>query len=184
MQADNLYTCTRTTRGGLVFRKWFVSAAEPVYPSCTDTVPTGRFQVLPGRPTVILDVAHNPHAASALAQNLGNMGFHPFTYAVFGVMQDKDIAGVVAPMAAHVDHWCLAALPSPRSASTDELVGIIDELSPEDGKPGERSIKTFADPGAAYADAMSRAGENDRIVVFGSFYTVAGVMAARKPSHH
>lgn len=144
----------------------------------------GRFQVLPGRPTVILDVAHNPHAASALAQNLGNMGFHPFTYAVFGCMQDKDIAGVVAPMAAHVDHWCLAALPSPRSASTDALVDIIDELAPEDGKPGERSVKTFADPALAYADAMSRAGENDRIVVFGSFYTVAGVMAARKPSHH
>lgn len=144
----------------------------------------GRFQVLPGRPTVILDVAHNPHAASALAQNLGNMGFHPFTYAVFGVMQDKDIAGVVAPMAQYIDHWCLAALPSPRSADPQELVGIIDELAPEDGKPGERSIKTFADPAQAYADAISRAGENDRIVVFGSFYTVAGVMAARKPSHH
>ncbi len=144
----------------------------------------GRFQVLPGRPTVILDVAHNPHAAAALAQNLGNMGFHPFTYAVFGVMQDKDIAGVVAPMVQYIDHWCLAALPSPRSADPAELVGIIDELAPEGGKPGERSVKTFPDPAQAYADAMSRAGENDRIVVFGSFYTVAGVMAARKPSHH
>jgi dihydrofolate synthase/folylpolyglutamate synthase len=148
----------------------------------------GRFQVLPGRPTVILDVAHNPHAASALAQNLGNMGYHPYTYAVFGVMQDKDIAGVVAPMAAHVDHWCLAALPSPRSASLDELAAIVDEAAPDDeaypSKPGDRSVRTFADPALAYADAMSRAGENDRIVVFGSFYTVAGVMAARKPSHH
>jgi dihydrofolate synthase/folylpolyglutamate synthase len=144
----------------------------------------GRFQVLPGRPTVILDVAHNPHAASALAQNLGNMGFHPYTYAVFGVMQDKDIAGVVAPMAQHIDHWCVTALPSPRSAEPEQLAGIIDELMPDDGQAGERTIKTFADPAQAYADAMSRAGENDRIVVFGSFYTVAGVMAARKPSHH
>ncbi|WP_426190724.1 bifunctional tetrahydrofolate synthase/dihydrofolate synthase [Massilia sp. DWR3-1-1] len=144
----------------------------------------GRFQVLPGRPTVILDVAHNPHAASALAQNLGNMGFHPYTYAVFGVMQDKDIAGVVGPMAAHIDHWCLAALPSPRSASLETLTDIVDALAPEDGKPGERSVRGFADPALAYADAISRAGENDRIVVFGSFYTVAGVMAARKPSHH
>lgn len=147
----------------------------------------GRFQVLPGRPTIILDVAHNPHAASALAQNLGNMGFHPYTYAVFGAMQDKDIAGVVAPMAAHVDHWCLAALPSPRSADPQALAGIVDELMPPEtpgAKPGERSVRTFADPGQAYADALGRAGENDRIVVFGSFYTVAGVMAARKPSHH
>ena len=144
----------------------------------------GRFQVLPGRPTVILDVAHNPHAASALAQNLGNMGFHPYTYAVFGVMDDKDIEGVVAPMAEHIDHWCLTALPSPRSADPEKLAGIVESLAPEDGKPGERSVSTFANPADAYANAMSRAGENDRIVVFGSFYTVAGVMAARQPSHH
>jgi dihydrofolate synthase/folylpolyglutamate synthase len=144
----------------------------------------GRFQVLPGRPTVILDVAHNPHAASALALNLGNMGFHPYTYAVFGVMQDKDIAGVVTPMAQYVDHWCIAELPSPRSAHTGDLAATIAGLSPDDGKPGERSITEFADPASAFANAMSRAGENDRIVVFGSFYTVAGVMAARKSSSH
>jgi dihydrofolate synthase/folylpolyglutamate synthase len=144
----------------------------------------GRFQVLPGRPTVILDVAHNPHAASALAQNLGNMGFHPFTYAVFGIMQDKDSAGVIAPMAPLVDHWCIAELPSARSAHTDALADTIASLAPSDGKPGERSVTAFPDPAAAFANAMSRAGENDRIVVFGSFYTVAGVMAARKSSFH
>ncbi|MGZ5202413.1 MAG: bifunctional folylpolyglutamate synthase/dihydrofolate synthase, partial [Telluria sp.] len=59
----------------------------------------GRFQVLAGRPTIIYDVAHNPHAAATLAQNLGNMGYHPFTYAVFGIMQDKDIDAVIAPLA-------------------------------------------------------------------------------------
>ncbi len=144
----------------------------------------GRFQVLPGRPTVILDVAHNPHAASALAQNLGNMGFHPFTYAVFGVMQDKDIEGVIAPMAEYIDHWCLAELPSPRSAHTAELAVTIDSLKPADAKAGEWSVGEFPDPAKAFANAMSRAGENDRIVVFGSFYTVAGVMAARKSSFH
>lgn len=144
----------------------------------------GRFQVLPGRPTVILDVAHNPHAASALAQNLGNMGFHPYTYAVFGVMQDKDIAGVIAPMAQYVDHWCIAELPSPRSAHTAELAETIAAMMPPDAKPGERSVTAFSDPAKAFANAMSRAGENDRIVVFGSFYTVAGVMTARKSSSH
>ena len=144
----------------------------------------GRFQVLPGRPTVILDVAHNPHAASALAQNLGNMGFHPYTYAVFGIMQDKDIDGVIAPMAQYVDHWCVANLPSPRAADPETLADTVAALSPGDAKPGERSVNTFADPAAAFANAMSRAGENDRIVVFGSFYTVAGVMAARKNSLH
>lgn len=144
----------------------------------------GRFQVLPGRPTVILDVAHNPHAASALAQNLGNMGFHPYTYAVFGIMQDKDIDAVIAPMADYVDHWCVANLPSPRAADRETLADTLAALPSGDAKPGERSVTTFADPAAAFANAMSRAGENDRLVVFGSFYTVAGVMAARKSSHH
>ncbi|NVD72848.1 bifunctional tetrahydrofolate synthase/dihydrofolate synthase [Duganella sp. BJB1802] len=141
----------------------------------------GRFQVLPGRPTVILDVAHNPHAASALNQNLGNMGFHPYTYAVFGSMHDKDIDGVIAAMSEHVDHWCLATLPSPRSASASELAAKVQIVQPE--RP-ERTINIFDDPAAAYANAISRAGENDRIVVFGSFLTVAGVMAARKSAFH
>jgi dihydrofolate synthase/folylpolyglutamate synthase len=148
----------------------------------------GRFQVLPGQPTVVLDVAHNPHAASALAQNLGNMGFHPFTYAVFGVMEDKDIDGVINPMFEHIDHWCLAALPSPRSAAPDALAERIADRTlsstKADAKPGEFTVNTFADPAAAFANAVSRAGENDRIVVFGSFYTVAGVMAARKSTLH
>ena len=141
----------------------------------------GRFQVLPGRPTVILDVAHNPHAASALNQNLGNMGFHPYTYAVFGSMHDKDIDGVIAAMSEHVDHWCLTDLPSPRAASASELAAKVQIVQEE---KAERSINIFADPAAAYANAISRAGENDRIVVFGSFLTVAGVMAARKSSFH
>jgi len=144
----------------------------------------GRFQVLPGRPTVVLDVAHNPHAAAALGQNLGNMGFHAYTYAVFGIMQDKDIARVIAPMAGYVDHWCLADLPSPRAAPASELAAMISALPPGDAKPEEHSVTTFPDPAQAFANAMSRAGENDRIVVFGSFYTVAGVMAARTSSHH
>jgi dihydrofolate synthase / folylpolyglutamate synthase len=144
----------------------------------------GRFQVLAGRPTTILDVAHNPHAAAALAQNLGNMGYHRFTYAVFGIMQDKDIEAVVAHMAPHVDHWCVAALPSPRSADVEELAALLAAKKPDGAKPDEFSVTTFADPAAAFMDATSRAGQDDRIVVFGSFYTVAGVMAARKNSLH
>lgn len=141
----------------------------------------GRFQVLPGRPSVILDVAHNPHAAAALNQNLGNMGFHPYTYAVFGSMHDKDIDGVIAAMSEHVDHWCLTGLPSPRAATAAELAAKVQIVQPE--RP-ERTINCFDDPAQAYANAISRAGENDRIVVFGSFLTVAGVMAARKSSSH
>ena len=144
----------------------------------------GRFQVLPGRPSVILDVAHNPHAASALNQNLGNMGFHPYTYAVFGSMQDKDIDGVLAAMSEHVDHWCLAGLPSPRAATASELAAKVQLMLEDKPDSGDHTVSVFTDPAQAFANAMSRAGENDRIVVFGSFLTVAGVMKARKSSLH
>jgi len=144
----------------------------------------GRFQVLPGRPSVILDVAHNPHAASALNQNLGNMGFHPYTYAVFGSMQDKDIDGVLAAMSEHVDHWCLAGLPSPRAATASELAAKVQIMLEDKPDSSDHTVSVFDDPAQAFANAMSRAGENDRIVVFGSFLTVAGVMKARKSSLH
>jgi dihydrofolate synthase/folylpolyglutamate synthase len=144
----------------------------------------GRFQVLPGRPTTVLDVAHNPHAAAALAQNLSNMGFHRYTYAVFGIMQDKDIEAVIDHLAPVIDHWCVAALPSPRSSDPAALAAQLEARRPAGAKPDEFSVATFADPATAFADATSRAGQDDRIVVFGSFYTVAGVMAARKTSLH
>ncbi|KAB8059569.1 bifunctional tetrahydrofolate synthase/dihydrofolate synthase [Janthinobacterium sp. FT14W] len=144
----------------------------------------GRFQVLPGRPSVILDVAHNPHAASALNQNLGNMGFHPYTYAVFGSMLDKDIDGVLAAMGEHVDHWCLTGLPSPRAATASELAAKVQIMLEDKPDSSEHTVSIFDDPAQAFANAMSRAGENDRIVVFGSFLTVAGVMKARKSSLH
>lgn len=146
----------------------------------------GRFQVLPGKPTIILDVAHNPHAAATLAQNLDNMGFHPYTYAVFGAMQDKDIDGVIAQLQGCVDHWCVTDLPLPRAATAAEIKHKL--LAAYAGLPPvaetERSIQTFATPAEAFANAMSRAGENDRITVFGSFLTVAGVMEFRNSEHH
>jgi dihydrofolate synthase/folylpolyglutamate synthase len=83
-----------------------------------------------------------------------------------------------------VDHWCVAELPSPRSATGAELAQQVAALRPAGAKDSDFSVTSFADPGAAYANAVSRAEENDRIVVFGSFYTVAGVMAARKNSLH
>lgn len=146
----------------------------------------GRFQVLPGQPLVILDVAHNPHAAAVLAQNLDNMGFHPYTYAVFGSMQDKDIDGVIAHLKGKIDHWCVTDLPLPRAASAKLLKDKLLEagVEPEFKPDAASTITEFATPADAYKNALSRASENDRIVVFGSFVTVAGVIAARRPELH
>ncbi|WP_085316445.1 bifunctional tetrahydrofolate synthase/dihydrofolate synthase [Derxia lacustris] len=134
----------------------------------------GRFQVLPGKPTIVLDVAHNPHAAAALADNLDHMAFHPYTYAVFGCMRDKDIAGVVARMKGRIDHWHVTSLPLERAATGEEIAAVLRAQGfPEDR---EHSITVHATPAAAWVAARGAAGEGDRILVFGSFLTVGGVM--------
>ncbi|PRC93161.1 bifunctional tetrahydrofolate synthase/dihydrofolate synthase [Solimicrobium silvestre] len=137
----------------------------------------GRFQVLPGVPAVVLDVAHNPHAAATLHQNLDNMGFHAYTYAVFGAMQDKDIAGVISQLKNQIDHWCLTDLPLPRGATAEHIQSLLTEQNVVNDK--DHSIQCFENPASAYTYAVSKAGENDRIVVFGSFLTVAGVIQQR-----
>ena len=136
----------------------------------------GRFQVLPGRPTVVLDVAHNPHAAATLAESIEAMAYHPYTYAVFGAMADKDIDGVLKPLLNTVDYWYCTDLPTPRAASASDLAKRLRAFNKE--------ALVFMDPGAAYQAALDKAGEGDRILVFGSFYTVSGVMAYRNNQAH
>ncbi|AOJ95965.1 bifunctional tetrahydrofolate synthase/dihydrofolate synthase [Burkholderia multivorans] len=142
----------------------------------------GRFQVLPGKPAIVLDVAHNPHAAAVLEQNLGNMGFFPYTYAVFGAMHDKDIDGVLRHLKGEIDHWCVTDLPLPRAASAEQLEAALRNAGVQDGP--DSSVTRYASAADAFSDALKRASENDRIVVFGSFHTVAGVMAYRKSQQH
>lgn len=132
----------------------------------------GRFQVLPGRPVVILDVAHNPQAAQALADSLRVMGCPGRTLAVFSMLRDKDIAAVAAALKSSVAHWFIAGLAGPRGASIVELRRALADAAVE-------AVTPCADVGTAYAQACDMAMENDRIVVFGSFYTVAAVMQLR-----
>lgn len=88
----------------------------------------GRLQILAGTPTIILDVAHNPHAAAALGQNLDAMGYFPHTHAVLGMLNDKDIASVVGKLAHRVDRWYCASLPGPRGMSGQELADMVNKV--------------------------------------------------------
>jgi dihydrofolate synthase/folylpolyglutamate synthase len=135
----------------------------------------GRFQILPGQPTIILDVAHNPHAAAVLEKNLGNMGFHPYTYAVFGMLADKDIEGVLRHMAGRVDHWFCGGLPGARGVSGQALEARVRQSLQAYDPDGAKNIQVsgFVNVEKAYQAAFGKANPDDRIVVFGSFLTVA-----------
>ena len=142
----------------------------------------GRFQVLAGRPATVLDVAHNPAAAEALAGNLARMGSYRTTYAVFAMLKDKDIAGVGRALLERVDVWLTADIHAPRGASADE---VAEALAAAGIKEAGKTMLAFSDPAAAYAYACEQAGGNDRICVFGSFHTVADVLRYReRPGVH
>jgi dihydrofolate synthase/folylpolyglutamate synthase len=130
----------------------------------------GRFQIVPGQPTLVLDVAHNPHSVAALAVNLDAMGFFARTHAVFGAMQDKDLTGVVQRLSPLVDAWYCTDLPLPRAARGDALAELVRGLSPR------ATVSAHGAPAQALADALERADPADRILVFGSFLTVGGVL--------
>jgi dihydrofolate synthase / folylpolyglutamate synthase len=138
----------------------------------------GRFQILPGQPVVILDVAHNPHAAAVLEKNLGNMGFHPYTYAVFGMMADKDIESVIAHLAKRIDRWYCVTLPGSRAIPAAELAQKVRLVTDQTRSPddGAVDVEICVDVAQAYDAVCQIAKPDDRIVVFGSFLTVAGVL--------
>jgi dihydrofolate synthase / folylpolyglutamate synthase len=135
----------------------------------------GRFQVLPGRPTTVLDVAHNPHAARVLAASLAAMGFHPRTIAVFGMLADKDLDGVIAAMKPRIDLWNVATLPGPRGARAASVRDALLRAGIDSA-----NVRMFDDVASAYRAARVEAVEADRIIVFGSFLTVAAVLSARE----
>ena len=137
----------------------------------------GRFQRRASTPDVILDVAHNPQAAHALADNLRQSPCRGRTLAVFSMLADKDIGGVVEAVSSEIDCWYIAGIVHARGASVAQMAELIatHATSP--------CIESCSDVAAAYRQACLAAGENDRIIVFGSFFTVADVMHVLPATH-
>jgi dihydrofolate synthase/folylpolyglutamate synthase len=132
----------------------------------------GRFQIVPGQPTLVLDVAHNPHSVAALAANLDAMGFYPTTHAVFGAMADKDLAPMLKKMGPLVDRWYFTDLPTPRA---DSGANLMAKWQAQETRR-DVAASTHTAPMEALRAAVEAADPADRIVVFGSFYTVGGVL--------
>ncbi len=136
----------------------------------------GRFQIIPGQPTLVLDVAHNPHSVAALTANLDAMGYFPTTHAVLGAMADKDLGAMLAKIGPVVDRWYFTDLPTPRAESAAGLQQKWNALQIVAGGRREVATSTHANPADALQAAMSAADPADRIIVFGSFHTVGGVL--------
>jgi dihydrofolate synthase/folylpolyglutamate synthase len=141
---------------------------------------TGRFQIVPGEPVLVLDVAHNPHSVAALAANLDAMGFYPTTHAVFGAMADKDLDSMLKKLLPLVDAWYFTDLPLPRASSAQQLA--TDWAALNTRKDVRSSVHET--PQKALDAAILAAGPTDRILVFGSFYTVGGVLQNGIPKLH
>ena len=132
----------------------------------------GRFQVIPGQPVLVLDVAHNPHSVAALTANLDAQGFYPATHAVFGAMADKDLEAMFRKIGPLVDRWYFTDLPIARAETAQGLAARWQAQQPASKVP----VSIHASPLEAFAAAVAAADPTDRILVFGSFHTVGGVL--------
>ena len=130
----------------------------------------GRFQVMHTDVTWVLDVAHNPDGVARLTELLAANPVAGRTLAVIGMMQDKDITAVVKQLQPQVDAWYTANLTTPRSADTKSLAEIIRSLAPG------VEVVACSDVSAACEAAKAAARDTDRILVCGSFYTVAAAL--------
>jgi dihydrofolate synthase/folylpolyglutamate synthase len=130
----------------------------------------GRFQVVPGPVTRVFDVAHNPHGAHALAATLREHPSGGRTLAVCGMLRDKDITATLREMTARVDAWYVAPVASPRSADAAQIERALQQAD------NRAPVHAFDDVRSAYAAAVRDARPGDRVLVFGSFYTVAAAI--------
>ncbi|BAP58451.1 bifunctional tetrahydrofolate synthase/dihydrofolate synthase [Candidatus Tachikawaea gelatinosa] len=139
-----------------------------IYNTLPEISLTGRFQIIANSPDIILDVAHNPHAAKYLAHKLLKISLKKKIHAVFGVLNDKDIVGIVKEMNAYIDYWYCSSLSCLRGTKSTEIAQKI--VQPKNVP------KCFSNVKDAFYCAINNANKKDIIIVFGSFYTVAEII--------
>ncbi len=132
----------------------------------------GRFQVRKDRCTQIFDIAHNPHSAAVLADNLLRLPTTGYTHAVFSVLADKDVKGLLDKLAPLVDCWHLAEVHASRALRLDVLHEQVKENVPH------ARTETYVSVADACHGALSQMSGNDRLLVFGSMITVAEALGS------
>tara|TARA_B100000029_G_C17576626_1_gene958349 strand:- start:1061 stop:2353 length:1293 start_codon:yes stop_codon:yes gene_type:complete len=129
----------------------------------------GRYQIIKKNPEIILDVAHNADAAKKLKNNLSNKQ-SGMTYAVLGVLNDKDVYELVKPLRRIVHKWYCGTIDSNRGMNADEikhrLISLIDK----------NNLNSFSSIIQAYKEAVKNLKKNDRLIIYGSFYTVSEIL--------
>ncbi|RRW13193.1 bifunctional tetrahydrofolate synthase/dihydrofolate synthase [Stutzerimonas stutzeri] len=120
------------------------------------------------RIALLLDVGHNPHAAAFLAQRLEQRPVAGTRLAVFGLLADKDLAGVLDALVPSISDWAVAPLPTPRTQSATQLAAALLERG--------ASVSEYATIEQALEAQCARAESVDEILVFGSFYCVAAAL--------
>lgn len=152
-----------------------VTALQPILPVSETSIRCGlrqadlkgRFQLIPGEVPVLLDVGHNPQAVKSLIDYLQEAFPAVKIHAVFAMMKDKDIPGVLSVMHEHVDEWYLAPLKNPRAASEELLKNYFKQQDITHMNCG------FADFSSAFHAARNRALHGELILIFGSFFLVS-----------
>lgn len=137
-----------------------------------DVTLEGRFQRILKHCEIILDVAHNAESAQVLAENLSALPKPIKTHAVFSVLSDKDIEGILQAMSGHIDRWYIAQVHSPRAMDLDKVMRVLSAVCTEP------DILRFNTVEEAYNKAQSEALSGDRILVFGSIFTVSEVLSS------
>ena len=149
-----------------MYKRQLTVSEQAIRDGIAGAILPGRFQTVSESPRVILDVAHNPHAAAYLAERLAALPTRGRVLAVVGMLHDKDIGGTLACLERCVDSWYCAPLEGPRGATAEQLLAHL------------KGGAAFADVEQAWHAAMADARPEDTVLVCGSFHTVAHVMEA------
>jgi dihydrofolate synthase/folylpolyglutamate synthase len=133
----------------------------------------GRLQLVAKNPSVLVDAAHNPHGAQSLGQALGSFFNFDEVVLVFAALEDKDAAGILAPIAPHVTRVIVTAPDSPRAQDARELANLASSIV------GAENVEVVADSSAAVAKARALVADSERgaVLVAGSIVLVGEVMA-------